>query len=215
MRLRGRIVQWNQDASLDWEKSHCRMVGAVQFEDRGFSEPISADYGLSGFRDYFAMRARTQLRFNVTTVCDILVVHDDGMSLAIYEIGTVDATGTDTFYTAPKVVRKAASPGATVPQSQPLTGVTFEAGKVYTIDLKYWQRWGLKVLKVSSAHSTASDAYAIAFADVFLSHIYATYTCHRAYIYMPCGMLLSWQHQLLFCNTECAHPASARSSCGR
>jgi hypothetical protein len=145
-------MQWYQDKDPKWAQQNCRMIPYIQFDLRGFSEPIANSFGLQNFKDYFAMRARSQYRLPSTITGDVQIWHDDGMAFALYEIGTFSGK-IDTFYAEAKVVAKVAHPEPTVWVPQTIKGVTLEAGKIYVADVKYWQRWGHKGLKVRISHA--------------------------------------------------------------
>ena len=141
-------MQWYQDKDAEWAKQQCRSLPYINFHTRNRCQPIAHDYGLAGFKALFAMRARTQLRVDETFSAAIRIYSNDGFALSIHEVGTFTGDG-DTFYEDYKVLGKLAHPQQTTCKAFTLAAVTFESGKIYAVDVKYYQTSGDKCLKVA------------------------------------------------------------------
>lgn len=158
--LTGRLVrvQWNQADDLAWAASSCRMVDEVEFEKSNTDQPLTDDasLGLDDFREHFAIQARTQIRVDADLVdASIRVYSDDGFALAIYEAGSF-SDDAEYFFVEPRQVVALAHPQPTGCKAFTKNGVTLKTGKIYTVDLRFWQRGGGKCLKVGCHTADAS-----------------------------------------------------------
>ena len=133
---------------------HCRMLDRVHFDLRGHSEPIARSFGLDSFVEYFAMRVRTQWRIKRSARGTLAVWHDDGAAFSVHELGSFTGDS-EQWLDAPKLVAHAAFPKPTVWRKTEARSVQFEAGKVYVMDVKFWQRWGQKGLKARPVAAAA------------------------------------------------------------
>lgn len=155
-------MQWNQsDDDKHWGETHCRMLRDVSFPLSNKDTPLSEAAGLDTFREHFAMQARTQLRITEDiTDADLRVTSDDGFALSITEVGAFGGDE-DLFLSAPVEVAALAYPQPVYCKSFDTSGVTLEAGKIYNVDLRFWQRRGYKCLQArccsgcSAAHDRA------------------------------------------------------------
>jgi hypothetical protein len=142
-------LQWDLVNNREWADSHCRMMERISFFLRSTEEPIARSYGLDEFKEHFAMRARTQLRLKQDWIGHILVYSDDGFQLDIHEVGEWSSDpDTDRMLSDYRVVTRIAHPRPRVCESTLSPKITLSASKVYLLDLKYWQRWGYKCLRV-------------------------------------------------------------------
>lgn len=129
------------------------MLPDIDFEEQRHDDvPISTKWGLETFKEHFAMRARTQLRPDVDMVnADFRVYANDGFAMEIREVGEVGVDG-DKLLSHPSLVAELAHPQSTPCKPFDKVGVTLRKGKVYTIDVKYWQGQRSKCLKVCCLH---------------------------------------------------------------
>jgi hypothetical protein len=128
------------------------MLSFINFHSRSGCQPIAYDYGLANFKSLFAMRARTQFRPTSTFSAQVRVDSDDGFALAIYEVGTTNRTTGDNFYSSQSVVAKLAFPQPTECKSFFLPKeTTFQAGRIYVFDLKYYDIGGDKCIKARAS----------------------------------------------------------------
>lgn len=140
-------MQWYQGTDAEWTKKQCRSLSYINFHTRSRCQPIAHDYGLAGYKTLFAMRARSQFRVAKTVTAAVRIYSNDGFALSIHEVGTFSKDG-EAFYEDYKVVAKLAHPQTTTCKAFTLAAETFEGGKIYVIDIKYYQTTGDKCLKV-------------------------------------------------------------------
>ena len=142
-------VQWEQMADVEWSANNCRMVDELQFMPETAAAVLSETDGLD-FVNNFAMRGQTQLRPEEDMLDLLFRVHsNDGFSLSIFEVGTTSADG-DVFHYHPTLIETFANPYpcVNVCRTMDKAGIDLYHGKIYIIDVKYWQNGSGKCLHV-------------------------------------------------------------------